>query len=152
VINYMLSLKAFIPLGRLTFIVYLIHPVVQIAAVGNIRTQLQPDHFLAVWIYFGHMCVTYGIAFAGTLLIESPLMSLEKIMFKRDEKKDEDPSFKKSSSILKGTLKAEKGGDIAVIVHNGSNESLGIDNKAMMVDNSSEESLSIDNKAVVYRL
>ncbi|GFY53418.1 nose resistant to fluoxetine protein 6 [Trichonephila inaurata madagascariensis] len=132
VINYILSWKCFIPLGRLTFIVYLIHPIVQIAAVGNVRTQIQPDHFFAVWIYFGHMCITYGTAFAGTMLIESPLMSLEKIMFGKSEKKTEDSSIVKNNSVLKGTLKSEKNGDIAVMVHNDSNESLGIDNTAVV--------------------
>ncbi|CAL1275765.1 unnamed protein product [Larinioides sclopetarius] len=132
VINYILSMKCFIPLGRLTFIVYLIHPIVQIAVCGNIRTQLQPDHFFAVWIYFGHMCITYSTAFAGTMLVEAPLMSLEKIIFRKNEKKADQPALIKNRSILKGTLKAEKNGDIATIVHNDSDESLGIENIAVV--------------------
>ncbi|GFU16713.1 nose resistant to fluoxetine protein 6 [Nephila pilipes] len=132
VINYILSWKAFIPLGRLTFIVYLIHPIVQIAAVGNVRTQIQPDHYFAVWFYFGHMCSTYAAAFAGTMLVEAPLMSLEKIMFGKKEKKTEDSSIIKNNSILNGTLRTEKNGDIAVMVHNDCDESMGIDNTAVV--------------------
>ncbi|KAG8200755.1 hypothetical protein JTE90_022356 [Oedothorax gibbosus] len=134
VINYILSWKAFVPLGRLTFIVYLIHPIVQIAIVGNIRTQIQPDHWFAVWIFLGNLCVTYATAFAGSMLVESPLMALEKIMFnKRGDKPNNDTAaIGKKNGILNGTLYTEKNGDIAVIVPNGSDESLGVDNNAVV--------------------
>ncbi|XP_042897471.1 nose resistant to fluoxetine protein 6-like [Parasteatoda tepidariorum] len=132
VINYILSWKAFVPLGRLTFIVYLIHPIVQIAVVGNVRTQIQPDHFFAVWIYFGHLCVTYGTAFAGSMLVESPLMSLEKIFLNRDSRKRDEEAPVRKNSVLNGTLKTEKNGDIASIVPIDSEDSMGVDNAAIV--------------------
>lgn len=134
VINYILSWKAFVPLGRLTYVAYLIHPIVQIAAVGNVRTQIQPDHFIAVWFYFGHLCITYMTAFAGSMLIEAPFMALEKIIFP-PKKKAETNCVVKQNGILNGSLKTEKNGDIASIV-----------------PKTDEESGGIDNKCVVYRL
>ncbi|XP_054710343.1 nose resistant to fluoxetine protein 6-like [Uloborus diversus] len=132
VINYILTWKAFVPLGRLTFVVYLIHPIVQISAVGNIRTLLQPDHFLAVWVYFGHLFVTYGAAFAGSMLVEAPTLALEKILIPRNEKKSKDSTLVQDNSVLKGTLTTEKDGSIAVILPAVSEESLGVDNKAVV--------------------
>ncbi|GIX85767.1 nose resistant to fluoxetine protein 6 [Caerostris extrusa] len=63
IVNHILSWDAFIPLSRLTYGAYLIHPLVQMSVYGNIRTLMPPDHFVAVWIFFGHLCTSFGIAF-----------------------------------------------------------------------------------------
>ncbi|KFM82900.1 hypothetical protein X975_04446, partial [Stegodyphus mimosarum] len=65
------------------------------------------------------------------MLIEAPFLSLEKIIIPRKGEKEDVPSAKENN-ILKGTLQLEKNGDIAVIVPNDSEESLGIDNKAII--------------------
>ncbi|GIY47846.1 nose resistant to fluoxetine protein 6 [Caerostris darwini] len=122
VINYILSWDCFIPLGRLTFVVYLIHPLVQILVIGNMHTHIQPSHFVAVWLFFGHTIATYGAAFVGTMLLESPVLTLEKIMFGKAEKVD-DNNANKSNSNLNGTLKVEKNGDIASMVMNDNEKS-----------------------------
>ncbi|XP_055932256.1 nose resistant to fluoxetine protein 6-like [Argiope bruennichi] len=83
VVNYILSWKCFIPLGRLTYCAYLIHPVVQISAVANVRMKLQAAHFFAVWMFFGHLMITYGCSFATSMLVEAPFLSLEKIILRK---------------------------------------------------------------------
>ncbi|KAF8782090.1 Nose resistant to fluoxetine protein 6 like protein [Argiope bruennichi] len=129
VINYILSWKIFIPLGRLTFIAYLIHPLVQVAFMGNLRHIFVPSHLFIVWIFIADLWVSYAIAFAACMLVEAPMMSLEKIILRKGDKKTEDPSLARSNSILKGTLKPEKNGDIAFIVVSDSDKSLGKDNE-----------------------
>ncbi|PRD25400.1 UNVERIFIED_CONTAM: nrf-6 [Trichonephila clavipes] len=47
VVNYILSWKCWIPLGRLTYAAYLIHPIVQVSAVGNARMKIQTAHYFA---------------------------------------------------------------------------------------------------------
>lgn len=82
IVNYILSWKFWIPLGRLTYTIYLIHPIVQIAALGNIRMNVQTSHYFAVWIYFGHLMITIGSAFAASMLVEAPFIGLEKIFLR----------------------------------------------------------------------
>ncbi|GFY53416.1 nose resistant to fluoxetine protein 6 [Trichonephila inaurata madagascariensis] len=83
VVNYILSWKCWIPLGRLTYAAYLIHPIVQVSAVGNARMKIQTAHYFAVWMYFGHMLITYGSSFATSMLVETPFLQLEKIVLQK---------------------------------------------------------------------
>ncbi|GBM82866.1 Nose resistant to fluoxetine protein 6 [Araneus ventricosus] len=94
VVNYILSWKCFIPLGRLTYCAYLIHPVVQISAVANIRMKLQTAHFFGVWMFFGHLMITYGSSFATSMLVEAPFLSLEKLILRKFGPKREDEVLK----------------------------------------------------------
>ncbi|GBN84687.1 Nose resistant to fluoxetine protein 6 [Araneus ventricosus] len=128
VINYILSWKIFIPLGRLTFIAYLIHPYIQQKFMGNLRHVFEIDHFFMVWIFIGDLWVSYATAFAGTMLVEAPMMQLEKIIFRSGNKNAQNPSLNRSNSILKRTLTAEKNAKLAIIVDTDSVKSLGIDN------------------------
>ncbi|GIY47848.1 nose resistant to fluoxetine protein 6 [Caerostris darwini] len=119
IVNHILSWDAFIPLSRLTYGAYLIHPLVQMSVYGNIRTLMPPDHFVAVWIFFGHLCTSFGIAFIMSMAVEAPFLQIEKLIFRREELNignAEDPAWTKNNKNLSGTLKAEKNGDIAVIV------------------------------------
>lgn len=94
VVNYILSWKMWIPLGRLSFIAYLAHPLVQLAFMAIVRNALAPLHVVGVWLFFGHLMATYGIAFACSMLIESPLLSIEKIILPRPqgEKQNKTPN------------------------------------------------------------
>ncbi|GFU16706.1 nose resistant to fluoxetine protein 6 [Nephila pilipes] len=83
IVNYILSWKCWIPLGRLTYAAYLIHPIVQVSAVGNARMKIQTAHYFAVWMYFGHMLITYGASFATSMLVEAPFLQLEKIILRK---------------------------------------------------------------------
>ncbi|KFM57567.1 Nose resistant to fluoxetine protein 6, partial [Stegodyphus mimosarum] len=87
VVNYILSWKCWVPLGRLTYCAYLIHPIVQIAALGNARMNVQTTHYFAVWIFSGHLLITYGSSFAASMLVEAPFMGLEKLLLKRIARK-----------------------------------------------------------------
>ncbi|KAF8770963.1 Nose resistant to fluoxetine protein 6 like protein [Argiope bruennichi] len=61
-INSILSWKVFIPLSRLTCMVYLIHPLIQYILTGYIRERLQTNHIILAyfsWTYhdiFGLSC------------------------------------------------------------------------------------------------
>lgn len=66
------------------------------------------------------------------MLIEAPFMAMEKIILPKQEKNAENRCPVKQSSILKGTLKLEKNGDIAAIVPKTDEEMGGIDNKCIV--------------------
>ncbi|GBN65206.1 hypothetical protein AVEN_68111-1, partial [Araneus ventricosus] len=81
-----------------------------------------------VWIFIGDLWVSYATAFAGIMLVEAPMMQLEKIIFKSGNKNAQNPSLNRSNSIRKQTLTAEKNANIAIFVDTDSVKSLGIDN------------------------
>ncbi|GBN62862.1 hypothetical protein AVEN_34160-1, partial [Araneus ventricosus] len=80
-----------------------------------------------VWIFLGDLWVSYATAFAGSMLVEAPMMQLEKIIFRSGNKNAQNPSLYRNNSILKRTLTAEKNAKLAIFVDTDSVKSLGID-------------------------
>ncbi|XP_054710310.1 nose resistant to fluoxetine protein 6-like [Uloborus diversus] len=104
VVNYILSWKCWIPLGRLTYAAYLIHPIVQVAGVGSLRMRLQTQHPFAIWMFCGHLLVTYGCSFVASMLVEAPFLSLEKLAFKSFTK-EEDVNANRRSTSANGAVR-----------------------------------------------
>jgi len=60
------------------------------AIPGNITLSLSINVFffiLQIYEFLGHLVITYGVAFVTSLAFESPMMGLEKVIFKRNDKK-----------------------------------------------------------------
>ncbi|XP_035212217.1 nose resistant to fluoxetine protein 6-like [Stegodyphus dumicola] len=112
IVNTILSWKAFVPLGRLTFAVYLLHPIVQAVFMGNKTTLTQPDHFIIVYYFFGHLIVTFVLGAIISMIFEAPFMNLEKILFFRSES----TVAEKATDALKGSLQTDKNGSISTVV------------------------------------
>ncbi|XP_050389477.1 nose resistant to fluoxetine protein 6 isoform X2 [Patella vulgata] len=82
-VNVILSWKALIPLSRLTYCAYLIHPIIMYAVY---YAQIKPIAFtdsLFVYYFFAHLVAAYMLAFVLSLMFESPMMGLENVIFKR---------------------------------------------------------------------
>jgi len=82
VINTFLSMKFWIPLSRLTFTAYLVHPVVLAVIFGTAR---KPFHYadipLAVYAV-GDVVLSYGAAAIVAACVEFPLANIEVAYFK----------------------------------------------------------------------
>ncbi|GFQ89110.1 nose resistant to fluoxetine protein 6, partial [Trichonephila clavata] len=76
-----LSWQAFVPLARLTYMAYLVHPLVQFLYLGSTRTLIIPDHRSFMFLYLANILLGYMCAFGMSLLFESPFMALEKVLF-----------------------------------------------------------------------
>ncbi|XP_035209686.1 nose resistant to fluoxetine protein 6-like [Stegodyphus dumicola] len=76
-INYLLSLKIWTPLARLTFLKYLIHPNLQLIYSGWTKTAFSFDYY--VWMAFGHLCISFLLAVIVNMMVESPFMALQKM-------------------------------------------------------------------------
>ncbi|XP_060563326.1 nose resistant to fluoxetine protein 6-like [Ruditapes philippinarum] len=85
-VNEVLSWKAFVPLGRLTYSAYLIHPLVMIVFYMSRNTPTYFSIYEVIYLFLGHLCLSYGIGFVVSLVFESPMMGLEKTIFKRGRK------------------------------------------------------------------
>ena len=82
-VNRFLSWKAFVPLSRLTYVVYLIHFTYLMVWSARLRKPIYYTDLDHVQFYLGAVFGLNLLAFAISLTIEAPLMNLEKITFNR---------------------------------------------------------------------
>ncbi|GIY60987.1 nose resistant to fluoxetine protein 6 [Caerostris darwini] len=80
-VTTILSWQAFVPFGRLTYMAYLVHPIIQMTYIGSTRTMIRTDHRTFVFMYFGNVVMAFMCAYVFSLLFESPFMALEKVFF-----------------------------------------------------------------------
>ncbi|GIY04981.1 nose resistant to fluoxetine protein 6 [Caerostris extrusa] len=79
-INSILSWKVFIPLSRLTCMVYLIHPLIQYILTGYIRERLQTNHIILAYFFFGHIMTSYALSAACFFLFDGPVEALMRLI------------------------------------------------------------------------
>jgi hypothetical protein len=76
----LMSWRPFIPLARMTYSVYLVAPFIMMASAAANRAPYHFTHFLMFQHFLGFLSMSYGAAFIMTLVIEGPLVSLEKVL------------------------------------------------------------------------
>nr|XP_039271216.1 nose resistant to fluoxetine protein 6-like [Styela clava] len=107
-INSFLSWKFFIPLSRLTFCAYLIHPIVITYMYASREIEIHFALNIMIYYFLAAMLLSYGLAYLLHLVIEAPVAGIQKIIF---------PS-KKRPEIKSMKLETEAN-DNAVAVENG---------------------------------
>ncbi|KAK3086996.1 hypothetical protein FSP39_000145 [Pinctada imbricata] len=88
-INTLLSWEAFIPLARLTYCAYLIHPILMEVYVGTLRHPIDLTIISLSFLNIAYLVSSMAFAFILSVAFESPMMALEKIVFGKDKKKPE---------------------------------------------------------------
>ncbi|XP_052094567.1 O-acyltransferase like protein-like isoform X5 [Mytilus californianus] len=86
-VNTILSWRGFVPLSRLTYCAYLIHPLVMYFYYQSRKQFLFWDDHEVIYEFFAHLGMAYAVAFVASLVFESPMMGLEKVVFRKDKKK-----------------------------------------------------------------
>ncbi|XP_072384024.1 nose resistant to fluoxetine protein 6-like [Diabrotica undecimpunctata] len=79
--NSILSCKLFLPLSRLTYCAYLVHPVLMCLTSFHLDGSLHLHQAMAVVIYCGNLVISYLSAFIISLAFEAPIVNLLKIIF-----------------------------------------------------------------------
>lgn len=76
---YLLSHPFWTPLARLTYLAYLVHPMIidTILSAGRVAYFWNPLHVIVYFLAF--IMIAYSVALFIWLLIEKPVMNLEKI-------------------------------------------------------------------------
>ncbi|ELT87089.1 hypothetical protein CAPTEDRAFT_212209 [Capitella teleta] len=82
-VNTFLSWKAFVPLGKLTYTCYLIHPLVIYYFEYSRSTQIHILGSTMTLFYSGYVLISYSIALFVSAAFELPMISLEKIFLPR---------------------------------------------------------------------
>ncbi|OWF37179.1 uncharacterized protein LOC110440531 [Mizuhopecten yessoensis] len=82
-INSFLSWRGFLPLSRLTFAVYLVHPIWMVFFMYTKRdlVYLLNDYGMT-YLFIGHSVMSFGIAFLVAVLFEKPFCNLARAVFK----------------------------------------------------------------------
>jgi len=80
-VNSLLSWRAFIPLSRLTYSAYLIHPIVIQVFYSSFETPLHFSDIVVAYYFASFVVITYASAFLLAVCIEFPMSNLEKLVF-----------------------------------------------------------------------
>lgn len=80
-VNTFLSYPGFLPLSRLTYCTYLIHPVTQIVTAFSMQGPFHLDHLMALTVFLGSAVVSYICAFVLSVLCEAPIVRIMRIFF-----------------------------------------------------------------------
>jgi len=80
-INTFLSWKLFGPMGRLTYCIYLCHVMVILYKLGSVRVPNYYSDYDEVKHFMGDLIISVFFAAAISILCESPLMMVEKMVF-----------------------------------------------------------------------
>lgn len=83
-VNKFLSARFWIPLGRLTYCAYLVHPIIIFALFMSFDTVRAYSDMHMAFCYVGVLGISYAVAFIVSVCVEYPMMQLEKFIFKGD--------------------------------------------------------------------
>uniref|UniRef100_A0A182W4M0 Nose resistant-to-fluoxetine protein N-terminal domain-containing protein n=1 Tax=Anopheles minimus TaxID=112268 RepID=A0A182W4M0_9DIPT len=86
-INEFLGATFWQPLGRLSYSIYLLHFPIQMMMAGFARVPYYFTDLLAVYQFWGDIGFTLTLALLWTLLFESPIIGLERMLFGRARSK-----------------------------------------------------------------
>ncbi|XP_077982994.1 nose resistant to fluoxetine protein 6-like [Glandiceps talaboti] len=82
-INDFLSWSAFVPLSRLTFTAYLLHPIILDIFIFQNATPTHFSTILCAFNFVGVAAISYGAGLALSMAVEYPTANLEKLFLKR---------------------------------------------------------------------
>lgn len=85
-INQILSWKPFVPLGRLTFAIYLVSMHLQFLFHLQYRQPIYFSNYHMINLYFAHLVMSCIVAVVCTLFIEAPFMQLLKMLIPTNSK------------------------------------------------------------------
>eukprot|EP01097_Dermamoeba_algensis_P005265 TRINITY_DN3341_c0_g1_i1.p1 TRINITY_DN3341_c0_g1~~TRINITY_DN3341_c0_g1_i1.p1 ORF type:complete len:724 (+),score=220.57 TRINITY_DN3341_c0_g1_i1:71-2242(+) len=78
-VNAVLSHPAFNVLSKLTFGAYLLHPFVLNVLFMDYPGRILYDEFMIITLFLGVACISFGASLVVSLLIEMPIVNLEKL-------------------------------------------------------------------------
>lgn len=99
-VNRFLSAPIFVPLGRATYMTYLSHMLIVMSYPGKMNMLIEPTHTVFLYIFISNLFLSYALGIFLTVVYESPILHLQKLMVAgmaqkclEDEKKDTGPKM-----------------------------------------------------------
>lgn len=85
-VNTILSWKAFIPLSRLTYCAYLVHPIILQSFYLSQRYTIYITDFEIMYLFFGNVMLSFAVAFVVSMTFEAPMILLESLVLGKNKK------------------------------------------------------------------
>ncbi|XP_048774648.2 nose resistant to fluoxetine protein 6-like [Ostrea edulis] len=85
-VNTLLSWSPFGPLARLSYCVYLVHPVLMYVDYYSSRVPMYLTDFSGIYLFLGNLVLSNMVAFVASLAFEAPMMGLEKVLLRKERK------------------------------------------------------------------
>lgn len=82
-INNFLSYPAFLPLSRLTYCTYLIHPITQVVTSFQMQGPTHIRHLMIFTIFLGNAVISYICAFIVSVMFEAPVVRILRVLFRK---------------------------------------------------------------------
>ncbi|KAM3966683.1 nose resistant to fluoxetine protein 6 [Aphomia sociella] len=86
-INSALSYRGFLPLSRLTYCAYLIHPTIMVISTFHLDGPFHLQNTMVIIIYAGYAVMAFLASFAISISFEAPAVRLIKILSGADRRK-----------------------------------------------------------------
>lgn len=86
-INTFLSMDVWVPLSRLTFATYLVHPLILFMFYFTLRQTIYYSDITFAFLTVAFVVMSYGAGAVIAVFIEFPLANLENLLLKRKKKK-----------------------------------------------------------------
>ncbi|XP_076360322.1 O-acyltransferase like protein-like [Tachypleus tridentatus] len=102
-INSLLSWKFYVPLSRVSYLVFLIHPACIIFFFGHYRSTLYYSSCLVFYLFLAYTSVSYLGGFLCSLFYQTPFWSLERfivtLMYKNSSSTNDDLNRDSSQNV-----------------------------------------------------
>lgn len=79
-VNSFLSAQIFIPLGRATYMTYLSHMLIVLSYPAKMNLLIEPTHTVFLYIFIANLFLSYFLGIFLTLVYESPILHLQKLL------------------------------------------------------------------------
>uniref|UniRef100_A0A6B2E986 Putative conserved secreted protein n=1 Tax=Phlebotomus kandelakii TaxID=1109342 RepID=A0A6B2E986_9DIPT len=81
-ISNFLSSRVFLPLSRLTYCTYLVHPMIMMITSFQMESPIHMQHSFVLTVFFGNAVISFAFAFMVSLMFEAPIIRMLKIIFR----------------------------------------------------------------------
>lgn len=79
-LNSFLSSSVFVPLGRATYMTYLSHMIIVMSYPAKMNLLIEPSYIVFLYIFVSNLILSYVLGIILTLVYESPILHLQKML------------------------------------------------------------------------
>lgn len=79
-LNGFLSSPVFVPLGRATYMTYLSHMLIVMSYPAKMNLLIEPSYVVFLYIFISNLILSYVLGIFLTLVYESPILHLQKLL------------------------------------------------------------------------
>lgn len=109
-LNKFLSSPIFVPLGRVSYMTYLSHMLIIMSYPAKMNLVIEPSYVVFLYIFISNLFLSYALGVILTLVYESPILHLQKLLVTNMAQKfnDDTSSSKISEKAVRVSLYSQQ--------------------------------------------